>query len=341
MAIQLLKENDKFNTYHQHFLIDSSDDLIPLETNYKCQIGDVAEVIDGTKYVRHSDGYSGDLWEVVESSDSDFISSETDPTVPSWAKAPTRPTYTAQEVGALPENTRIPLKTSDLVNDSGFITAEDIPPVPVQSVNGQTGAVKLTNLVQDLGTIDGEAYNWDIEAFLNTLTESGSYTFRWDEFKYWVDIETIEVDGTTTVQQIYWGTEEGSSSIYYRNLVIENGEIVSADISTYLTFDEANSAFARAVHAHVRFFAQSQSIWDYCNTVALQNANPFVIYFDLSTNKTYLIETYMGARQPVYKMQRVTEMNDISYFCQRSSYYYGGQEHWGNWYKFTGEVYTP
>jgi hypothetical protein len=34
--------------------------------------------------------------------DSGFISSETDPTVPSWAKASTKPSYTASEVGALP-----------------------------------------------------------------------------------------------------------------------------------------------------------------------------------------------------------------------------------------------
>lgn len=235
----------------------------------------------------------------------------------------------------------VPTKTSELQNDSGFITAEDIPPVPVQSVNGQTGAVNLTNLVQDLGAIDGDAYDWDLDGYLNTLQESGSYMFLWDEFKYFVDIKALEVNGTTTVQQIYWGTEEGSSLINYRNLMIENGEILSTYTTNYLTFDEANSAFARNGHTHVRFFSQSQSIWDFCNTVALQNAMPIVIYFDSSTNKTYLIEAYVGHRQPVYKMQRVTEMNDISYFCQRSSYYYGGQEHWGNWYKFTGEVYTP
>lgn len=33
---------------------------------------------------------------------------ETDPTVPQWAKASTKPTYTAQEVGALPANTPLP-----------------------------------------------------------------------------------------------------------------------------------------------------------------------------------------------------------------------------------------
>lgn len=51
------------------------------------------------------------------------ITKETDPTVPDWAKQPEKPTYTASEVGALPASTKIPAKTSDLQNDSGFITA--------------------------------------------------------------------------------------------------------------------------------------------------------------------------------------------------------------------------
>lgn len=54
---------------------------------------------------------------------------ETDPTVPAWAKASTKPTYTAIEVGALPSSTVIPSKTSDLTNDSGYLTASDIASV--------------------------------------------------------------------------------------------------------------------------------------------------------------------------------------------------------------------
>ena len=38
-----------------------------------------------------------------------------------WAKQPKKPSYTAEEVGALPESTKIPSKTSDLQNDSGFL----------------------------------------------------------------------------------------------------------------------------------------------------------------------------------------------------------------------------
>lgn len=50
------------------------------------------------------------------------ITEETDPTVPAWAKEPEKPTYTASEVGALPASTEIPANTSDLNNDSGYIT---------------------------------------------------------------------------------------------------------------------------------------------------------------------------------------------------------------------------
>lgn len=50
------------------------------------------------------------------------ITEETDPTVSAWAKQPNKPTYTAEEVGALPSDTKIPTKTSELTNDSKFIT---------------------------------------------------------------------------------------------------------------------------------------------------------------------------------------------------------------------------
>lgn len=51
---------------------------------------------------------------------------------------------TASDVGALPDTTVIPTKTSDLTNDSGFINASG---APVQSVDGDTGTV-TTNAVK-------------------------------------------------------------------------------------------------------------------------------------------------------------------------------------------------
>lgn len=57
----------------------------------------------------------------------DAIKDEKDPTVPDWAKQPSKPTYTASEVGALP---------------SSYTP-------PVTSVNGKTGEVELN--AQDVG----------------------------------------------------------------------------------------------------------------------------------------------------------------------------------------------
>ena len=43
------------------------------------------------------------------------IAVETDPTVPAWAKQPEKPTYTAQEVGALPNTYTPPSQTAEQV----------------------------------------------------------------------------------------------------------------------------------------------------------------------------------------------------------------------------------
>ena len=55
---------------------------------------------------------------------------ETDPTVPNWAKQPEKPGYTPEEVGAQPKG--------------DYALKSDVPAVPVKSVNGKTGEVKLS-----------------------------------------------------------------------------------------------------------------------------------------------------------------------------------------------------
>lgn len=60
-------------------------------------------------------------------------------------------TLNAGSVGALPDTTEIPDKTSDLTNDSGYITSAD---VPVKSVAGKTGDVVLSKSDVGLGNVD-------------------------------------------------------------------------------------------------------------------------------------------------------------------------------------------
>ena len=56
----------------------------------------------------------------LEKADSALQSyTETDPTVPAWAKQPNKPTYTAQEVGALPADSQITVEVDDTLSIQG------------------------------------------------------------------------------------------------------------------------------------------------------------------------------------------------------------------------------
>lgn len=61
-----------------------------------------------------------------------------------WVKQQSKPTYTAEEVGALPADTKIPSKTSDLKNDSGFLTK-----VPDSYLNGTDTTLKESGKAAD------------------------------------------------------------------------------------------------------------------------------------------------------------------------------------------------
>lgn len=89
---------------------------------------------------------------------------ETDPTVPSWAKQATKPSYTASEVGALPSTTKIPSKTSDLTNDSGFLTEHQ----KLKTVNGNS-------LVGEGDiAIEGGGGSYDISSLYQSIINSTS-----------------------------------------------------------------------------------------------------------------------------------------------------------------------
>ena len=94
---------------------------------------------------------------------------ETDPTVPAWAKAANKPTYTAAEVGALPSTTKIPSKTSDITNDSGFITDTQLN----SAVQGKQD--KLTagdNIKIESGVISAEVEETGTKSFIWSSSSS-------------------------------------------------------------------------------------------------------------------------------------------------------------------------
>lgn len=62
---------------------------------------------------------------------------------PGWVNSQTKPSYTASEVGALPSDTAIPSKTSQLTNDSKFVKETGLKTVNGQSLLG-TGNISIS-----------------------------------------------------------------------------------------------------------------------------------------------------------------------------------------------------
>lgn len=79
---------------------------------------------------------------------------------------------TASDVGALPNTTTVPTKTSQLANDSGFITANG---APVQSVNSKTGTVELSASDIDAVPVAGGTMTGDLNVGSNAKVQTNGY----------------------------------------------------------------------------------------------------------------------------------------------------------------------
>ena len=99
-------------------------------------------------------------------------------------------TLTASDVGALPSTTKIPSATSDLTNDSGYITAAG---APVQSVDGQTGEV-VTNAVKTTAQTLTDAQK--VQARTNIGAGTSSFSGAYDDLtgKPTIPSKTSELD---------------------------------------------------------------------------------------------------------------------------------------------------
>ena len=181
---------------------------------------------------------------------------ESDPTVPAWAKASTKPTYTASEVGALPADTvipTVPTNVSAFTNDAGYLTEH-------QSLEGLATETYVTEAVatkadsdhtHDYNDLENKTHYIDKE--LN-LDKSGQYTVTkqiYVAFGY-PDVIVCTCDGVEyTLNKkwvgatVYWGYDEfqaGTSPVYFKSNatgdaqsinVVDDGKAHEVVYSTY------------------------------------------------------------------------------------------------------------
>lgn len=105
-------------------------------------------------------------------------------------------TLTASDVGALPDDTEIPSKTSDLTNDSGFINSPNIP--YLTCATAAATAAKTTTLV--IGTFTSDDLVAGAQVLVNFTYENG------------VANPTLSVNGTTAKSIKRYGTTAPSTS---------------------------------------------------------------------------------------------------------------------------------
>lgn len=137
---------------------------------------------------------------------------ETDPTVPAWAKAATKPTYTASEVGALPADTvipTVPTNVSAFANDAGYLTEhQSLEGLATETyVNTQIAAIPTPDVSGRISTHNTatDAHN-DIRLLveglttrLNALADSDDTTLdQMSEIVAYIKSNKTLIDGITT-----------------------------------------------------------------------------------------------------------------------------------------------
>ena len=124
---------------------------------------------------------------------------ETDPTVPAWAKAANKPKYTASEVGALPSTTVIPTTLAALTEDATHRVVTDTEKATWNAKSNFSGSYNdLTNkpTIPSIAGLATEEYVdtavANKEFILNSTTEGSVKKFR----------VTVDDTGTLTAVEV-------------------------------------------------------------------------------------------------------------------------------------------
>lgn len=180
------------------------------------------------------------------------VTTETDPTVPDWAKTPTKPEYTAEEVGALPEDTTL----AELPTDASHRTVTDTEKTTWNAKSDFSGDYRDLTHQPDLSqfvtrTVNnllyyyrkGEVYNREeITQLLSTITTG-----------VWQVVPELPVASEATYgMKIYLvpSSQPQSGNVKDEYITVKNGNVYSweqigstaIDLSDYVTDEDLQDA---------------------------------------------------------------------------------------------------
>lgn len=214
----------------------------------------------------------------VDSAIEGVVVEETDPTVPSWAKQASKPTYTAQEVGALPANTAlfsgdyndlsnkptipvVPTNVSSFTNDAGYLTThQSLTDYATKSyvetaIRGAESGLLKRSVVQALPVSDID------EDTIYMVAKTGSTGDVYDEYLYvnsnWEHIGSTDVDLTNYRKVIKLNSTSNLS---------DEDKLFLQELLNYYTILLDNEEITRNTKNYIvdyALFINGQSI-DYC-----------------------------------------------------------------------------
>lgn len=195
---------------------------------------------------------------------------------PTWVNSSTKPTYTATEVGALPVTTTIPSKTSQLTNDSNYVTSSTLKTINGQSIVG-AGNIEISGTGSGIADApsDGQTYGrknggWavitggtggsvdisDIMQRIVQLSEIGGTCTDEDynTLKGYADngiVTYVNIEGTSMIFQVknfdgvinlsYERGDVGSASVVV--FIIDTSKKVSVANNIFYTIENYGSGF--------------------------------------------------------------------------------------------------
>lgn len=282
--------------------------LSPIEANM-IKAHDVATfVYNGTYYVYVSKWFSGSYNDLKDkptkvsefTNDSGYLTSETDPTVPAWAKASSKPSYTASEVGALPDSTVIPSALSDLSDDATHRLVTDTEKA---TWNGKgtyskpSGGIPKTDLANDVQTSLGKA-DTALQSFTESdpvFTASAAHGISSTDISNWnnkVDAETgkgLSTNDYTTTEKTKLAGIEAGAEVNVQGDWAQNDTTADDYIKNRTHYVESVSTSDVWYQTNVEVGSASSSPGAYSGT------------FNLTEGKTYNVTISQGNNTKTYE----------------------------------------